>query len=107
MPIIETNQDSFEQDVLEVKDIPVIVDFWAPWCGPCRSQAPILDELDEEIEGKVKIVKVNVDNNAELAMQYGIMSIPALKVFKDGELVEELMGVHQKEQLMEVIERNS
>ena len=107
MPVIETNQDSFEQDVLEVKDIPVIVDFWAPWCGPCRMQAPILDELDEEIEGKVKIVKVNVDDNAELAMQYGIMSIPALKVFKDGELVEELMGVHQKEQLMEVIERNS
>jgi thioredoxin 1 len=106
MSVIEVNQENFEQEVLEA-DIPVLVDFWAPWCGPCRMQGPILEDLDEEIEGKAKIVKVNVDDNSEIAMQYGIMSIPALKVFKDGDVVEELVGVHQKEQLMEVIERNS
>jgi len=107
MSVIEANQDSFQEDVLDVKNIPVIVDFWAPWCGPCKMQAPILDELSEEIGDKVKIVKVNVDDNFELASQYGIMSIPALKIFKDGTVVEEMVGVHQKDQLMEVIERNS
>lgn len=107
MPAIETNQDSFKKDVLDVKNIPVLVDFWAPWCGPCQMQGPILDALADEIGNKAKIMKVNVDNDNELAGQYGIMSIPALKVFKNGELVEDLVGVHQKKQLMEVIERHS
>ncbi len=107
MPAQETNGDTFQADVLDVKDIPVIVDFWAPWCGPCQMQGPILDELSGEVEGKAKIYKVNVDDNTELASQYGVMSIPALKVFKNGEVVEELVGVHQKEQLMEVIEKHS
>ena len=107
MPAQETSGDSFQADVLDGKDIPVIVDFWAPWCGPCQMQGPILDELSGEVEGKAKIYKVNVDDNTELASQYGIMSIPALKVFKNGEVVEEMVGVHQKDQLMEVIEKNS
>lgn len=107
MPATETNQDSFKEDVLEVKDIPVIVDFWAPWCGPCQMQGPIIDQLADEIGGKAKIMKVNVDNNNELAGQYGIMSIPALKVFKNGEVVEEMVGVHQKSQMMEIIEKHS
>lgn len=107
MPVQETNIGSFQSDVLDVKDIPVLVDFWAPWCGPCQMQGPILDELSSEIGDKAKIFKVNVDDNNELAAQYGIMSIPALKVFKNGEVVEEMVGVHQKEQLMEVIERHS
>ena len=107
MPAEATGQDSFKADVLEVKDTPVIVDFWAPWCGPCQMQGPILDELSDEIGDKAKIFKINVDDNNELAGQYGIMSIPALKVFKNGEVVEDLVGVHQKDQLMEVIERHS
>ena len=107
MPAQETSGDTFQADVLDIKDIPVIVDFWAPWCGPCQMQGPILDELSGEVEGKAKIYKVNVDDNTELASQYGIMSIPALKVFKNGEVVEEMVGVHQKDQLMEVIEKNS
>ena len=88
MPAQETSGDTFQADVLDIKDIPVIVDFWAPWCGPCQMQGPILDELSGEVEGKAKIYKVNVDDNTELASQYGIMSIPALKVFKNGEVVE-------------------
>lgn len=105
MPAQETNGDTFQADVLDAKDMPVLVDFWAPWCGPCQMQGPILDELSGEVEGKAKIFKVNVDDNTELASQYGIMSIPALKVFKNGEVVEEMVGVHDKNQLMEVIEK--
>ena len=107
MPAQETSSETFQADVLETKDILVIVDFWAPWCAPCQMQGPILDELSGELEGKVKIYKLNVDNNTEIASQYGIMSIPALKVFKNGEVVEEMVGVHRKDQLMEVIEKNS
>ena len=102
----ETNKDTFQTDVLEVKDIPVLVDFWAPWCGPCQTQGPIVDELADEIGDKAKIFKVNVDDNTELASQYGIMSIPALKVFKNGEVVEEMVGVHDKQQLKEVLEKH-
>ncbi len=107
MPAQETNGDTFQSDVLDVKDIPVLVDFWAPWCGPCQTQGPILDELSGEVDGKAKIFKVNVDDNTELASQYGIMSIPALKVFKNGEVAEEMVGVHDKNQLMEVIEKHA
>ena len=107
MPAQETNGDTFQADGLDVKDIPVLVDFWAPGCGPCQMQGPILDELSGEVEGKAKIFKVNVDENTELASQYGIMSIPALKVFKNGEVAEEMVGVHDKKQLMEVIEKHA
>ncbi|MBU0577385.1 thioredoxin [Patescibacteria group bacterium] len=107
MAVIETGKDTFQADVLDVKDKPVLVDFWAPWCGPCQMQGPILDELAGEIGDKAVIAKVNVDDDNELAAQYGIMSIPALKVFKNGELVEDMVGVHQKEQLMEVVEKHS
>ena len=107
MPAKETTTDTFQADVLDVKGTPVLVDFWAPWCGPCQMQGPILDELSSSIGGKAKIFKVNVDDNNDLASQYGIMSIPALKVFKDGEVVEEMVGVHDKNALMEVIEKHS
>lgn len=103
MAVINTNLNSFKEDVLSVSDLPVIVDFWAPWCGPCQMQGPILETLENEASDKVKIVKVNVDENTDLASQYGIMSIPALKVFKNGTVVKEMVGVHTKEQLLNLI----
>jgi len=107
MAVINTNKDSFQADVLDIKDKVVLVDFWAPWCGPCMMQGPILDELADEAGDSAVIVKVNVDENNELASQYGIMSIPALKVFKNGEVIEEMVGVHQKDQLLETIKKNT
>ena len=104
---LELDPTNFKSEVLDVRGIPVIVDFWAPWCGPCQMQGPILDELSKAVAGKAVIAKVNVDDHSELAGQYGIMSIPALKVFKDGEVVEEMVGVHSKPQLLEVIQRHS
>jgi len=98
---------NFKEKVLDVKGKPVLVDFWAPWCGPCQMQGPIIDELAGEIGDKAVIGKVNVDDNQDAAGTYGIMSIPALLVFKDGEMVENMVGVHQKKDLLEVIERNS
>ena len=97
---------SFKKEVIESK-LPVLVDFYADWCGPCQMQGPIIDELAGSVGGKAKIFKVNVDDNNDLASQYGIMSIPALKVFKDGEVVEEMVGVHDKKALMEIIEKHS
>lgn len=107
MSVTDTQMDSFQSDVLDVKGVPVLVDFWAPWCGPCMMQGPILEDLAGEMGTQVKICKVNVDENNELAGQYGIMSIPALKVFKDGELVDEMVGLHSKIQLKEVISKHA
>ncbi|NRF92580.1 thioredoxin [Paenibacillus frigoriresistens] len=83
----------------------VLVDFWAPWCGPCKIIAPILDELSAEIGDAAKIVKINVDDNPESAAKYNVMSIPTLLVFKDGQLVDQLVGVQPKEKLKAVIEK--
>ena len=98
MAEITLTKDNFEQEVLK-SDIPVLVDFWAVWCGPCQMLAPTIEELAKEYEGKVKVGKVNVDEEPELARQYGIMSIPTLIYFKDGQIAKQTMGVQPKENI--------
>lgn len=93
---------NFEEEVLK-SELPVLVDFWAAWCGPCRMLAPELEAFAEETEGKVKVGKVNVDEEGELAREFGIMSIPTLLVFKNGELVNKSMGFCQKDKMYELI----
>jgi len=91
--------DSFQSDVLSSAK-PVLVDFWAEWCGPCRMVSPILDEISNEHGDKLTIVKVNVDEEPQLAQQYGITSIPALHVFKDGQVVKQIIGAKPKVSLL-------
>lgn len=96
--IKEISAHDFQKEVLESK-IPVLVDFWAPWCAPCLMQAPILEKLATEFEGKLKIVKINTDENPDLAVQYQIMSIPNLLFFKSGKLEAQIIGYHSEKEL--------
>lgn len=98
MAEINLTTDQFEQEVL-TSDIPVLVDFWATWCGPCRMLAPVVEEIAEEYDGKVKVCKVNVDEEEDLAVRFGVSSIPTLLVFKNGELVDTSVGFATKEQI--------
>ena len=97
---MEFTDQNFEQEVIK-SDKPALVDFWAPWCGPCQMMGPIIEELAKEMEGKVKIGKLNVDENSHTAQKYSIMSIPALIIFKDGKEVKRLIGIQSKEALRE------
>jgi thioredoxin 1 len=90
--LIHVTDDSFEGEVLQ-SDIPVLVDYWAPWCGPCRMAAPVLEKIAGEYEGRLKVCKINVDEEREVASRHRIMSVPTMFLFKDGELVDQITGV--------------
>ncbi len=101
--VAEFTDQSFKAEVLESSQ-PVLVDFWAPWCGPCRAIGPVIEELAQENAGTVKVGKVNIDESPETAAQYGVSSIPTLLVFHNGEVVERLVGVQPKMRLQEALE---
>ena len=99
---IEITKENFEEVVLK-NELPVLVDFWATWCGPCKMIGPLVEELSEEMAGKVVVGKLNVDKQPELAMKYQVMSIPTLLLFKNGEIAEKRIGFMPKEKLAEMV----
>ena len=102
MAVLTLTKENFDAEALK-SDIPVLVDFWAEWCGPCRMFSPIVDEFAEENEGRVKVGKANVDEQPDLAGRYGVMSIPTAILFKNGEIADTLVGVQPKTALEELI----
>ena len=102
---MDLTSENFQSEVIE-SDLPVLVDFWAPWCGPCKMMSPIIDEVAKSLEGKIKIAKVNVDQNQDLAQQQNVMSIPTFVVFKGGQVVDQFSGAMTKEALQEKLEKH-
>lgn len=98
MSVIEINSENYEKEILK-SEKPVLIDFYANWCGPCKMMSPIIDEIAEELKENVTVGKVNVDENQDLAMEYGIMSIPTLVILKNGETVKTFVGVTDKEKI--------
>jgi len=101
---VEGTDANFETEVLK-SDVPVLVDFWAEWCVPCKRLAPMVDELAGEYDGRLKVAKLDVDSNNSVAMQFRIMSIPSLLLFKNGEKVDQVIGLYPKEHFVEKIEK--
>lgn len=104
MSVLKISNDNYSKEVLEYKEKVVLVDFYADWCGPCKMMAPVVEEISEELKDKVKVCKVNVDENQNLASQYGIMSIPTLIFIKNGKLEKTLVGLREKQELVSIIE---
>lgn len=100
----DVNDSNFDQEVLRAS-VPVLVDFWAPWCGPCKAIAPVVEELASEYDGKLKVVKVNVDDNKEAAHKYNVRGIPNLILFKDGEMVDQMIGARSKQELIDLVNK--
>jgi len=105
MSLTHTTDENFDKDILQ-SDLPVLLDFWAEWCGPCKMIGPILGELSEEYADKVKIVKLNVDENNNTAIQYAVRSIPTLILFKDGQVQAQHIGAAAKGQLKQFLDSN-
>ena len=101
--VVELSDANFEQEVLNSQE-PVLVDFWAPWCGPCRQITPVVEELAAENAGSAKVLKVNIDDNPQAAQKFGVMSIPTLIVFKGGDVSERFVGVQPKARLQEALD---
>lgn len=95
MAELKITRENFENEVMK-SDIPVLIDFWAPWCGPCRMMGPIIEQMADEYEGKVKVGKVNVDEEGELSQAFGVMSIPTIVLVKDGKIVKQAVGARSK-----------
>ncbi|HZY61082.1 MAG TPA: thioredoxin [Edaphobacter sp.] len=104
LAVVEVNDASFEQEVLQ-SDQPVLVDFWAAWCGPCKALAPIVDEVASEYSGKLKVMKMDVDRNQATPMRYGIRGIPALLIFKGGKVADQIVGYVPKDTIARSISR--
>ena len=103
MAVIHIHQDNFNEEVLE-SDVPVLLDFWAPWCGPCKALSPIVDKLSKKVGNQIKIGKVNVDEESELTAQFNIMSIPTLIVIKNGEVSSNAIGMLSPDNIMKMLE---
>jgi thioredoxin 1 len=101
--LVQINDDAFEAEVIK-SSLPVLIDFWAPWCAPCRAIGPVVEELAKEYEGKVKVVKMNVDDNPQTPARYSVRSIPNLIVFKNGEVKDQIIGAVAKSQLVKAID---
>lgn len=106
MPSVAVSDNDFESEVLKA-DGPVVVDFWAEWCGPCKALSPVVDEVANEMSGKVKVVKVNIDESPEAPTKFGVRGVPTLMVFKDGQVIDTRVGSMPKSQLQEWIESNT
>ena len=102
MSVLHLTSDNFEREVLK-SDIPVMIDFWATWCMPCKMMSPIVDEIAKEMEGKVKVAKVNIDEEQALTLKYGIMSIPTFVVIKNGNVVNQSIGMQDKQELLKLL----